>query len=735
LRLSSARPRGVRREVDKRPVAALISGALVVFLAQLWIAADAVGPAHVFDEVGHAGNSAFLHRGAQWQLDGGSYSAGWSILLVPLWSATRDPATWYDAALVVTGLAGVVVYLLAIGFLRQLSMSPLVAVSLAVALSLAPGRLIFGGYVLSENLIAVVYLGSALAVLRLGRRGGAVPLVALAALGGLATLVHTRLLPIFLTTLLFLLVQLVRHRSLLLLACLGLQIVLFVGGRVLNNWVERAVYRSGTRTSDPADLLAEVDWQVAAQLTAGQAWYGAVAWVGLPLLGLLLLSRRAYPELRALQLGPFSFLLLISIGTFAVSVLYLAPYAADPSSTRPDYFVYGRYLDPVWYLLSLVGLAGLVARQVSLRIQVLVAGLLVVSTGFAWLLVGRRPGGSDVFVRLNAAGIEQWPLLRGTQVHLPYGWALAGALVVLALLSIAARSAVRNASWASVAVAVVLAGFFAASSYRVETQQLRETDRAFHETLFSLRHPPGLVERAPVAYVENGRMPASANGYRYWLGDRLSFVSEPQVTDLVDTFVIARKEWDGASACGCAQLVSDRRWDDQLFVSRGELQEQLRERGWIATADVGETFPPSAYRSYWDVSQAGVHSSDGVTVIADLLLRHAGAGHPWPAASAAGPPADGTVRVVAWWEPDGRRLPTVRDLSRSIVPGDLVQVDVELVPPPQLPPGRYEVGLGLVHEGVRSFAVPGQEPVTVYVVLEEDRSVRVLEGPVVRQRL
>jgi hypothetical protein len=713
-----------------RSTAVPLLGALTVLVAQWAMAQDAIGPSHVADEVAHAANSAYLQRGVTWQLDGGSYAAGWSAMLAPIWLFTHEPVAWYRAALVLTALVGVAVFVASLCILRLLSLRWVAATAAAVALSLAPGRLIFGGYILSENLVALMYLAVLIAVFFLQRQPSKGSIMTVAILGGVAPFVHARLLPLLLATTVLLVVGLAkRSQSRVYALAIAVQVTLFGGGQIVNRTVEAAVYRDGSRTDGLSSLLDSAQGTVVAQLLIGHLWYGAVAWVGLSILGLAVISSRAVSELRRREFGVYGFLLLTSAGTLVLAVAYLAPYASDPSTARPDYFVYGRYGDPVWYVLSLFGLVRLVQNANRSR-DIAVAVVMAAGTAAAAFVVGTRPVDSDVWVRINAAGIEQWPIMRGSEVHIPYGAALAGALAVFAALSVTGHlTARRFPSSAAVGIAVILGAYFSWSSHQVETQQLQVTDYRFQERLFSLRHPLSLRPDPEVLYQSRGRMPTSANGYQYWLGDRLRFFSEG--AKLSNAFVIARKDWSQAHTCGCSLIIEDRRLGDALYVAEGELNDDLSRAGWLRRAQGTDPLADGAYRDSWSIEAPSVTELRGETVLSGVSVRHSGTGEPWPAAPSVGSPL-GRVRVVAWWEPRGRRLPVVTELPRSVVPTDQVEIDVSLRPPADLVPGEYDVGIGLVHEGVRSFAPPGSEPVRLRVVLEHDGDVLWKAGPFFR---
>lgn len=126
--------------------------------------------------------------------------------------------------------------------------------------------------------------------------------------------------------------------------------------------------------------------------------------------------------------------------------------------------------------------------------------------------------------------------------------------------------------------------------------------------------------------------------------------------------------------------------------------------------------PQQAYRAAFDVeTPAGTHAA-GEEIVARVRLTNASP-HPWPVAAS----ADGRGGLALSWHTrdwdgtvlrwENRRYPLPRDLA----PGESVDLMVGLRAPDA--PGRYQVQLDLVHEGITWFSTRGSAVATfpIYV--------------------
>jgi hypothetical protein len=699
------------------------AAALLALLLALPFAVSASGPVYLGDEVGYAGNAAFLSGTDRWQLQGGSFAVGWSLLLAPLWWFSASPESWYRASIglnliIGAGVAGVTQHLL-----RRLGVPVRTATVAALALALAPGRTIFYGYVLAEHLLVLLFTSLVL-LLVIHWSGVDRDLFPLGALGlsGFLPLFHVRLLPVPVLMGLFLLAAAVRQRQAKPAIHALLLAALVVFSITCNVILEETLYPESSRAS----LIGSVDTGsalVAIRLALGQLWYGAAAWMILPLLGAWsLIFGRVRGRLKPSAAAPH-LLVAMLIGLYALSVLYLTPFAQRAETARSDFFIYGRYNEAVWLLLSLFAIVELEARARNFRRDVgVVVGFATLTAGTV-LLVTPRPVNNNNFVRINAPGVEQWPLLRDGLLTLPLREAALLAVVVYISLTLLLRVAPRPYQRLSVIAGLSLVGVvFGASSIAVRQEQLDAIDEPYRERLLSLRHVPAMANIEPL-YLLGGHKPESANGYQFYVSADVLEASASELQQIRDKLIIGRRDWNGAVQCGCMLILEDPYWDDALYVARGDLQLELRARGWLQSVDATGPYPPSAYEA--GVTLGRTTTSDNGPTVQKVLVRHAGGGHPWRA-RAVDEDALGTVRVVAWWDPEGVREPTVVDLPRSVVPGEEFSAAVPLSPPADFRPGRYLVGIGLVHEGIRSFAPPGEEPVRLLVDVGTDGRVSIV---------
>jgi hypothetical protein len=154
--------------------------------------------------------------------------------------------------------------------------------------------------------------------------------------------------------------------------------------------------------------------------------------------------------------------------------------------------------------------------------------------------------------------------------------------------------------------------------------------------------------------------------------------------------------------------------DPPTAESPAALISRLRE------AQKPEPLPLAAFRSRMrtlDGAPAALEAGERRTV--RLRITHLGSGAPWTSAVDLPGPAQ-AVRIGVRWFRDGALVADQRvELPRSLDPGESVKVEVSLLARDAagkpLPPGRYEVRIGLLQELVRWFADAGDAGITMEV--------------------
>ena len=223
----------------------------------------------------------------------------------------------------------------------------------------------------------------------------------------------------------------------------------------------------------------------------------------------------ALAEVRRRSPGPATVLLLLVLAQLLVGAFYLST-RIGLGAGRLDQVVYGRYMDPVWALLAVVGLAALASDQVdraTLRRAVVVVLVLGAAVGVVLLAVGGIVAG---LVQLNVPGIEMWRWeYPPDDLRVPF---------VQATARRGARAPRRRlgrlppgcpARSRAVVCALAVTGTFVAEHRTIDARDQRLRD------LFSLRE---VGRGGPDRPRGPGRRPARScspgTAFQYWLGDR-----------------------------------------------------------------------------------------------------------------------------------------------------------------------------------------------------------------------
>jgi hypothetical protein len=503
-----------------------LGGAFAVNAA---VSIDAVAPVQTKDEIGYLMAGRLLGGGGAADLImppyAGGYSAGWGLLVSPLWRVLgEDPVRFMHATVAVNVLIATAAVVVWAAVARRLGAGPRAALAIATVVAVAPGRALYTGYALPEALLGVLVALAFLLVLRLWDDGHGSRLepvasrtgtaVALALLTGYLSLVHSRFLPTVGLLVLVLAWWAWRARPAAGPWVVGTAVAGGLAGVLVNRWVEDQLYGEVDRFSAAGEQIGQLHIGFMTSLTIGHAWYGAVAWAGLTVVGVLWAVRKGMVEWRARTPGPFAILLLVAAAQLVIGAFYLST-RITVGAGRLDKVVYGRYTDPVWALLAVVGLTALLSGAVDrlvLRRAALVVGLLGAAVAIVLFAVGGIVRG---LVQLNVPGIEMWRWEYGFEdLRVPWLQATLAALLVLGgLLWVKARSQPR-----AVAVVALLA-LAVTGTFVAEHRTIDERDQRLRD-LFSLRATVEEYPDAPVLLVVDRPLLLTGTAFQYWLGDR-----------------------------------------------------------------------------------------------------------------------------------------------------------------------------------------------------------------------
>lgn len=307
------------------------------------------------DEPAQLAIARLIGGGTHWTMRNQStWRPGYGTLLGPVYAVTDDPERVFRAAMAINGVLGGLAAVLLVVLARRLTaFGPLGAGMAATAVCATPALLFTTGFVWAESLIAPVFLGALLALVRFWetpsmRRG-----VGLAVLCGAGFVTHSRLLPLSLVTLL-LVAMAVERRALrprdagVVVAALGT--VLAAVARY-SAWVtDRLWDEPSTRNSLQGVIEQLANPLAVVESGLGQTWYLLAGSLGVVALGAVEVVRRANHR------GPFFVVALVVVAHVALSVVFMA------DRWRADQVIYGRYNDPVVAPLLLVGMACLANR-------------------------------------------------------------------------------------------------------------------------------------------------------------------------------------------------------------------------------------------------------------------------------------------------------------------------------------------------------------------------------------
>lgn len=324
------------------------------------------------DEPAQLAIARFVGGGTHWTMRNHSiWRPGYGTLLGPVYAVTDDPLEVFRAAMVLNavlgGVAAVLLWLLA----RRLTpLGPWAAAVAALAVAVTPAILFPTGLVWSESLIAPIFLGCVLAMLRfvdapsLGRG------LVVAGLCGAGFVTHSRLLALAAVTLVLVGLELRRARigrseAALIVAALGAALL---AASWYSAYVTEQLWDQPSQRNSIGGVVGQlVNPGPIAVSAVGQVWYLVAGSLGLVGVAAVEVARRLRGE------PAFQVLALVVLGQVSLSVVFMA------DRWRPDQLVYGRYNDIVAAPLILVGLGAVAGGRWAWRqLAVALAG----SAGF-----------------------------------------------------------------------------------------------------------------------------------------------------------------------------------------------------------------------------------------------------------------------------------------------------------------------------------------------------------------
>jgi len=724
-------------------------GVLVVVAVHLALAAPMRVPIIHPDELGYLLDARYLARGglsAPIQ-----YYPGFSLLVVPIWMATRVPTTAYRGALVINaalaGVGAVLAWRLTAWLMPRLAgWRRVVVVALACGY---PPFLLYGDFALSEVAFAALFSGVVLLAANAftTRRAGWCGALGLAS--GLLVCVHPRGLAVVVATLLLGAFLLGRSRSgiaalsaLVGGAGVGLAATSLLVHRVKGPAIQLGAYHVNTVLSK--SLSGHGLSSLGVEL-AGQLFYLSVATLGLVPLALAIGGRSLVRLARGDRLPAVvaqAFATLCFLGVWTLSSLF------SNLGDRADKLIYGRYNEGVILPLLVVALGELLGGRATSRAARRRTAALWLAAGSAAVLVS---GGivaigdakSALYGAINPVNVMGLaPIFSRTGEHIH--------VVILVMVALVGIFGLSLVSWRMPLVAALaLAVVFAASARDTEWGYIVPGTRARAQQSFIARaiediRAAGIADTHCVAYDPGALGFGDYNLYedQFLVPDQgFSRFDGDGTAPPCGTLVISRQA-DFAARHPTARLVTTEDYVDQSLWALprpGDPSfDALDAAGWLSPGPTASVALPAAALAGGGLVAVGgpdLRLAPGTSTTIFLDVNHGPGGAPWPAVVAlhsgsglfgvrltarATIPGGSTGSLVpggtasACLPGPGRAGACSRtELPATLLPGQTARLPLRITAPPSLAPGTYDVQVGLVQEGVAAFAARLTLTVTV----------------------
>jgi hypothetical protein len=727
---------------------------LVVVGAHLALMAYMRAPVIHPDELGYVQNAHYLARGGLRPTT--EYYPGYSLLLVPLWWASRDPLTVWRGALVVNAVLAGAAAVLAWRLLGRLApglgrgwQALIVAATVAY-----PALVLFSDFSMAETAFAAAFLGVCLLAARAASRLDWRPWAALGAACGLLALVHPRGFAVYVAAVLLGLAALAPRGWRRAAAALGALAGGLLGGFVVTRLLVDALKDPESRFSaySPGGILSRAaSAHGLASLVSeagGQLFYLSVATFGLVPYGLWVSLRSvgawAKGDRRGVVLAR-AFPGVAFMGVWGVSALFMN------LGTRADKLVYGRYNDAAVAPLLLLALAelarpfgvagGATRRRARVRAVATWAGVGGVALVASAAFTGLGHPGHEVHGPLNPVNvIAIVPYIREfggkVEVLALLGVGLAG----LAVLGVIARRWPALAAGALATVFVLLA-VRTQATYIVPGTRARAGQDVVPVALAALRARTTADLRC-VAWDNPGTDDFSLYATEFDLPDQRIRPFGAGLGGPCGPLVVSPDPGFAARYPGARLVTSDPYAGTRLWALPGTATAAaLASAGWVFAAGAPTALPPDARAGGVAVaSPAPVVVQSGGEAKVRATVTHPSGGAPWPTLltfpvgadavrlslqwSAASPGGDGVAPATgcpAFSVPTAVPLACENaDLPRVVLPGSAVDVVAVLhavsADGQPLPPGVYSVRLGLYQQLVGTFSGSGATSVQVRVL-------------------
>ena len=559
---------------------------LLLLVVHFVIASFASLPVYWEDEAGYLGNAQVMAGvGHVPDLRGRPYYLGWSLLLVPFWWIFQDGQSVYIAGVFLSAVCGVATAIPLALIARRLRVSWPWSIVAGAVIAISPAHSLLSGFGLPENFLTLLVAFSALFAFKFHDNKSLGNAIGLGLFVAGSFTVHGRVIPVVIATGLWFLFTMRRS---LIPSIVGLVSMVAVSGAgfLLYKHVTTLIYGpGGARESVGIGRIIHADFFSTLMSGIGQAWYLVFGTVGLAILGVIALWRQLVLEYKARTPGLATWALLGILGMSIISFTSISA-AIERGSSRLDIYSYGRYLDPIFVPIALVGLV-LVIRGLSRRLAL---GLLIstAAVGALWFLIvfpNRSTDGTKWWAPINITGTLQYGWHWNERIP-SAPWSVGTIFVILALIVVyflRKRPAI---------VVALLLVFFGLSSAYAEARVMRPFFEPWQQS-FTLRaniSADPLLEGVPVAFdmddmKEIGDV-ASKNAYQILLAPTYVPIFDSTDTKPTTQLVISRQDWEYADKYGAKKIANDTGvFSNALWVMPGELQDKLAAEGKLIAND------------------------------------------------------------------------------------------------------------------------------------------------------
>lgn len=576
--------------------------AVVAVLACTWlywdIAQTALAPRTPWDE-GHPLQTARWIAGERdlTQVSGSGYYPGWAVLIAPVWWFTDDAYAAYSAAVWIGNVLALATIAPLAAIARRFQVSWPQAIAISAVVMMFPGRSLLADYALSEQPLMLFYALTALAAHRLWEKPSWGRAAALLAAASGAFFIHSRALALLGTVAIWFLCFCLRSWRIGMAGAVGAVVVWQVVGALAEALAETVLLSGYGKEDVLRDGLESASVDLFARVLLNQGWVQALGYLGLTVVGMLIVSLLTVDELRRLRPGIHTFYFGLTTSAFLMSTIWWtrASLLLPPDGGRRfDAWVYSRYLDNIGAILSVIALAYLL-RHASARLVGLSALLYVPWAALVVLWVAPSvPVWGSTNGPANASSVLAWaglfpqepfaPPLVPTLANENRFWVWATLAVLVALAGLALTLSRPKAM-------VVLVGIAALSTSLVaDPDQTRYPPRNMIATVETVERATG-QERMALDFdhscsPEHGPNRAVAlNSVAVWMSPRNPRVVEPRSGDeFTADLVMSCEHWEEAEALGARAVTGRPSYGYRIWVLPGAVQDELAQQGLLDLA-------------------------------------------------------------------------------------------------------------------------------------------------------